>query len=457
MSNSRNLTTDAIWLNLLRIAGPMVFGIFAAISVSLVDTYYVGKLGTQPLAALSFTAPVALTITSLSIGLSAGASSVVARAIGASDERGAKRLATDSLALAFLLVVIVSVVGYLTINPLFAALGASGEVLDMIGRYMRIWYYSMPFLVIPMVANAIVRAAGNSFWPSVIMIASAIINVAITPIFIFGWGPVPALDIEGAAWGTLIARAFTLVFGLWLIIYWEDMVAFAKPPMEELKASWKQVMAIGVPAAFGNASNPIGITVVTGIDAVYGEPVVAGFGVASRIESLAVIPMLALSSAIGPVAGQNWGAGEIDRVRSALWQSYVLCFGWAMLLAVAFWLLAEPIASLFSSDTEVVATAVRYLHIVPLSVWGYGCVIVAAGGYNSIGKPVFGLGMYMTRTALLYIPLSYAASLVAASEGVFYGIAIANAVGGTAVGFVSLYWLKKHGKEEAIDGSHQNA
>ncbi|MFD0916497.1 MATE family efflux transporter [Pseudahrensia aquimaris] len=449
MSDSRDLTTGPVWRSLLIIAGPMVFGILAAISVSVVDTYYVGKLGTAPLAALSFIAPASLTITSLAIGLSAGASSVVARAIGSSDTSEAKRLSTDSLGLALVVVVLITVTGYLTIKPLFSLLGAEGDVLDMIVRYMQIWYLSMPFLIIPMVANAIVRAVGNSFWPSAIMVASAIINIAITPAFIFGWGPIPALNIEGAAWGTLIARVFTLFLGLWLIVYREEMVAFAKPTIEELVKSWRQVLSIGLPAAFGNATNPLGITVVTGIVAIYGEAVVAGFGVATRIESLAVIPMLALSSAIGPVAGQNWGAAKVERVRSALKISFAVCFGWALLLAVVFQFFAESVIGLFSSDPEVMRAAASYLHIVPLSVWGYGWVIVAAGGYNSLGKPFTGLGMYLTRTALFYIPLSYAASLLSGSQSVFSAIAIANTIAGAAVGFYSLWWLRKNGEEAA--------
>lgn len=442
MGNARDLTDGPVWRHLIYLAGPMVFGIIAVISVSLVDTYFVGKLGTAPLAALSYTFPVSLTVTSLAIGLSAGAASTVSRAIGANKREDACRLSTDSLGLSIIIVLIVSSLGYVTIEPVFKLLGASGEVLDMIGRYMRIWYVSMPFLVIPMVANAIIRSVGDALWPSIIMVGSALINVISTPLLIFGWGLIPALEIEGAAWGTVVARISTLIFAVWLIVFREKMVVMNVPPMRELIASWKEVLTVGLPAAVGNAVNPLGMVVVTAIVATYGDTVVAAFGVATRIESFAVIPMLALSSAIGPISGQNWGAGHPERVASALKLSYAACLAWAAFLSLVFWLAAEPVAAMFSSDAEVASTAGMYLSIVPLSVWGYGWVIVAAGGYNAIGKPVTGLGYYLTRTALFYIPFSFAASLWAQSWGVFAAIALANALGGILVAGHSLWWVK---------------
>ncbi|EBA11141.1 MATE efflux family protein [Roseobacter sp. CCS2] len=422
----------------------MVFGIIAVISVSLIDTYYVGQLGTQQLTALSFTFPVTLTVSSLAIGLGAGASSVVSRAVGGGEDDDAKRLATDSLALALILVICVATIGYFTVDPLFAMLGASGEVLDMIGQYMRIWFMAIPLLVVPIVANSIVRAVGDTFWPSVVMVSSAVTNIAITPIFIFGWGPVPAFGIEGAAIGTLVAWLVTVFGAFALVAVREKMIVFKLPPASALYKSWKRVLAVGVPASVGNAVNPIGIAVATAILASFNEVIVAGFGVATRIESLSVIPMLALSSAIGPFAGQNWGAGKCGRVAEALKVSYIVCAVWAGVLALFFWIAAEPIVGVFSQEAEVISAATTYLTIVPISIWGYGVVIITAGAFNALGRSHYGLGLYLIRTAVLYVPLSFVASLLAGSEAVFYAIAVANALAGIAVGAFALHWLSNH-------------
>ncbi len=444
MADKRDLTAGPTWQKLIQLAGPMVFGIIAVISVSLIDTYYVGQLGTQELTALSFTFPVTLTVSSLAIGLGAGASSVVSRAVGADARDDAKRLATDSLVLALILVIAVATAGFFMIDPLFTLLGATGETLDLIGRYMRIWFLAIPLLVVPIVANSIVRAVGDTFWPSVVMVSSALTNIAITPVFIFGLGPIPAFGIEGAAIGTLIAWLVTVFGAFALVALREKMLDLTLPEMSVLAKSWKRVLAVGLPASLGNAVNPIGIAVVTALIAAFGEVVVAGFGVATRIESLAVIPMLALSSAIGPFAGQNWGAGKCDRVAEALRFSYAVCAAWAAVLGLFFWFAAEPIVGIFSQDEDVISAATTYLTIVPFSIWGYGVVIISAGAFNALGRSHYGLGLYLVRTAVLYVPLSFIAAQFATSDAVFYAIAVANAVAGIAVGSFALYWLSHH-------------
>lgn len=451
MTQSRDLTTGPVSLALFRLAGPMTIGIIAVMSVALVDTYFVGQLGTRQLAAISFSFPVTLCISSMAIGLGTGAASVVSRMIGADDRDAAKRIVTDSLVLGLILVIILCAIGFLTIRPLFLLLGAKVETLEFIVRYMQIWYASMPFLVIPMIANAIIRSVGDAFWPSAIMVTSAIINIALTPLMIFGWGSVPAFGIEGAAWATLIARVFTFVMALLVLIYREKLIEITIPAFNILAKSWRDVIVIAGPAAAGNMVNPVGITIVTAILAVLGEATVAAFGVATRIESFAAIPMLALSAAIGPVVGQNWGADKKERITEALKFCYAICFGWTILLSGLLYYFGEWIVSQFSNDQTVITEAALYLQIVPISLWGYGITVVAAGAFNAIGKSMTGLGIYLIRTAVFYIPASWILSIFAESKGVFIGIAVSNALAGIIIAIYSLRWLKKETKAEIVN------
>ena len=178
---------------------PMIVGILAVLSISVADTYFIGQLGVEELAALSFTFPVVFSLASVAIGLGVGASSVVSRAIGAQNEREVRRLATDSLILAVLIVGALATLGLLTIEPLFGLLGARPEQMVHIVAYMRIWYPGMVLLAVPMVANNILRATGDALSPSAIMVMAAVINIAVDPVLIFGLGPIPALGMEGAA------------------------------------------------------------------------------------------------------------------------------------------------------------------------------------------------------------------------------------------------------------------
>ena len=440
--SNRDLTNGSVGTQLFGLAGPMLFGIAAVISMQLVDTYFVGRLGTDALAALSFAFPVMLTLTSISIGLAAGAASVVSRATGGGEEDRVRRHATDALLLAGAVIAIVVIAGLSTVRVLFTLLGAEGAVLELVVEYMRIWYLTLPLLVVPMVSNSMVRARGDSFWPSSIMILSSVFNAGFTPLFIFGAGPVPALGMEGAAWGTMAARALAFGPALYLVAIRDRLLNLRWPGLDAFAASARRVLHVGLPAAIGNASNPAGIAVATAIIAVLGSQTVAGFGVATRLEAFAVLPMLALSSVIGPMAGQNWGAGRVDRVRSALKLAYAFCAAWSLLLAVLFYLHGRTLAGWFASEAAVVEEAARYLAIVPISLWGYGVAIIAAGGYNGLGRSMTGLGYSLTRTAGLYVPLVWIASRLDGSTTVFWAVAIANGLAGVVIAAHSLYWLR---------------
>lgn len=438
MNDRRNLTTGPVWLNLIRLAGPMLFGIAAVMSAHLVDTYFVGKLGTEPLAALSFSFPVAFTLASLSIGLSAGAASVVSRAVGRGHHGRTQRLAADSIMLTVVGIVVLTGIGLVTTKPVLRLLGAEGEILAMATAYMQIWYVSLPFLAATMVANAMVRACGDASAPSAIMVTSAIFNLVATPVLVFGTGPIPALGIEGAALATLGARILSAACALYLVIWRDRLVVTFRRGLRRFIKSAGYVLSIGLPAAIGNASNPLGIAVATAAIAVLGSETVAAFGVATRLESFAVIPLLALSASIGPVVGQNWGASRADRVERALKTAYGLSFGWSLLLTAFFWLAGQPLAEAFASEPAVADEAAKYLWIVPISLWGYGIAIIAAGAFNALGKPFFGLAYSLTRTALFYVPLVWIASRIDGSTTVYTAIAVANMLAGAVIAIDSI-------------------
>ena len=159
MKNPARLTEGAVLRSLAGLAFPMLGGIFAVIAFNFADTYFVAQLGTRELAAMSFTFPVVMVPIGIAFGLGTGTTAVVSQAIGRGDPSVIKRLASDSLSLSFLTVLFFSAIGMLTIDPLFILLGATPDILPLIQDYMMIWYPGMVFLVVPMVANANIRAS----------------------------------------------------------------------------------------------------------------------------------------------------------------------------------------------------------------------------------------------------------------------------------------------------------
>jgi len=436
---AKSLTEGPIRNRLVSLTLPMVGGIFAIVAFNLADTYYVGQLGTNQLAAMSFTFPVVMTLGSLALGLGVGASSIIARAIGEGDRSRVQRFTTNSLTLGVAAVALLSTVGLLTIDPLFTALGAGPDVLPFVRQYMQIWYFGMVFLVIPMVGNSAIRASGDTGTPSLIMVLSSVFNIVLDPLLIFGFAGVPALGLVGAAWATVISRALTLVASLLVLQFKEHMLSSHLPDLEETFYCWRDVLTVGLPAAGSNMITPISIGIITSLLSTHGPLAVAGFGVASRVESFAMIVLLALSASIGPFVGQNWGAGKFERVMEALRQSYLFCLAWGVLLTGALAVGARYIVPLFNTDAEVVSVATTYLWIVPVSYGTAGIIQVASSALNALGKPLPAVIMTVLRMFVLYVPLAYLGSRLFGPIGIFGAATVANGI----VGMGAWWWSRR--------------
>lgn len=444
MPNTKSsLTSGSVKKHLFSLTWPMSVGIFAVLSTSLVDTYFVGKLGTQQLAALSFTFPLALAIKSISIGLGVGASSVISRVVGAGSMKEAKRITTDTLILSLLIIILISISGYLLVKPIFGLMGAEGIVLEYVNEYMTIWFLSLPLLVVPMVSGSIIRALGDSFWPSLQMVISAVINVLITPALIFGQGIFPKLGIEGAALGTTVAWFSTLFFSAWLIIFREKLITLNRVALREVFSSWKRVLAVGLPSATSQVIHPISIAVVTSFLATFGDDAVAAFGVGTRIESIILIPLFALSAGIPPLAGQNWGAGKQGRIVETLEFSYKLCLFWGLMTFTAIYFLADTLTPLFSENKTVQQVSSSYLMIVIITIIGYGVLMSSSAVFNATGKPLISLSFSFIRSIVLYLPLSYIAMQFGEVEYIFYAIAASNITSGLIAIIFSKIYLNK--------------
>ncbi len=430
-SRKAQLTEGSVAAVLVRLTLPMILGVVSMVAFNLVDTYFVGQLGTNQLAAMSFTFPVVLVIASLAQGLGVGASAAISRAIGEGDSYRVKRLTTDSLMLALIVVIFFVVIGLMTIDPLFTLLGATAEILPLIRDYMTIWYIALMFVVVPMIGNNAIRATGDTKTPSVIMMVAVFTNFVLDPLLIFGWGPIPAFGLKGAAAATAISRATTLLVSLWVLYFREEMLTFEIPALKTAVESWKQILYIGLPAAGTNILVPVSTGVITGMVASYGPAAVAALGVAARLETFSVIIVLALQMVIAPFVGQNWGAGRFDRVKQGVNYAFGFAMAWGAFMFVLWLLIARPVAGLFNDNPEVIETIGLYLRLVPLSYGAYGVIMLAGATLNVLNKPFHATAVNVVRLFILYIPLAYAASRLFGIEGIFGAATLANLVAGT--------------------------
>lgn len=424
------LTTGPVARRLAGMSIPMAWGILAIITFAIADTYFVGQLGTTPLAALAFTFPLVMAVRSLALGMGIGTASVLARAVGGSSAEEVRRLTTDSLIISTLLITALAIVGMLTISPLFRLMGAGARELPLIREYMLVWYLGMPFMVVPMIGNFAMRSAGEARLPSLLMIVAAFINAGLDPLLIFGWGPIAALGIQGAAVASLLARLCTLVAALFILHHRMHMIAWTWPKLKHLWTSGREIGKIAGPAVATNVINPLAVGVVTAIVAGYGPTAVAGFGVATRIEALALIPILALTAGLGPLVGQNWGASERQRVAEALRVSAKFCVIWGVCVAGVLALVAPVIVPLFDSQPETIAAACAYLWIVPISFTAYGVLICVNTALNAAGRPLIATTLMTVRTFGIYVPLAWLTAQWFELQVVFACAALASFIAG---------------------------
>ncbi len=429
----RSLSEGPITGHMVRLMLPMIMGITALFTTTLVDTFWLGQLSTEALAAIAFAAPVTMAVFSISIGLGAGIASVVARAAGRGGDDRLRRLTTDAVVLALLIMATTALIGILTARPLFSLMGAEGEVLDNVVAYMRIWFVSVIFTAGPMMANNVLRALGNALAPSLIMISIAFINMILDPFLIFGWGPFPRLEVAGAALATLIANIIAFAMAFWLLVVRERLVTFARVRWAQLRSSWREILHVGIPAAGSNAINPVATAIAVASVARFGEAAVAGMGVGRQLEMFAIIPLFALSAAIGPVTGQNDGAGKPERVREAFIAAFRIAVFWGLGVSALLLVFREPLAALFIAEEGAQAArdaAGLYVILVAATTAGYGITMAASAGFNGLGRPLPGLAMTFARAAVIMAPGAWILGSLYGLTGAFAALGLANVLAG---------------------------
>lgn len=420
---------------------PMMFGLVFLLSVHLVDTYFVGQLGTDALAAMTFTFPVISLVMSISMGLGVGTTAAVARALGTGDTAAVRRLATHAVLLGVLVVAVISVLGIATQRAVFSAMGAEDALLPLLDQYMTIWYAGALCVVVPMLLNGIQRASGDARTPALIMMLLAVTNLALAPLLIFGLGPVPALGIRGAAIATVSAQAVTLLVSVYFVgvrMKLIDLDRLRRPRLAEILGSWRQILGVGVPAAITNALAPVATALLTAIVASQGSAAVAGFGIGSRIEGMLLLAPMALAASLTPFVGQNFGAHQGERVAEGLRlaRRFVLLWGlgaWLVLLVAAPW-----VARVFSQDAAVIDAARSYLWLMPLGYGASGLVSVASAAFNAVDRALRSTVLSAARSLGLAVPMAWIGGELGGMDGVLTGIAVAT----LAAGALALLWLR---------------
>ncbi len=426
LSPKAALVEGPVGLSLLRMAGPMTLGLFMNMLFNLVDTYFIGLLGHRELTAMGFTFPLVFFVTGSAMGMGIGVASCVSRAIGRGETERVKRLVTDSILLALLLVGLLVGAGLWGMDRVFLAMGAEEELLPLIRAYMVPLLSGIAFLVVPMVGNNAIRATGDTLRPMVIMLFAGVTNALLDPLFIFGWGPVPAMGVRGAALATVGAYALAFLAMLFLLGARYRLLTFRLGSLAAVLGSWKEVLVVALPAMLTNQMIPVANGVLTALVARHGGEAVAGWGVGIRLESLMMAPFFAMSVVMGPFVGQNHGARKAGRIREALRFTGFYCLGLALLIWAAAAAAAPFIAARFSDNPHTLRVIQLYLWIVPASYGVFGWKLQFTSAFNARRMPLHSSAVFLLRFFAFIIPLAHAGNAFLGLPGLFAGIALGN-------------------------------
>ena len=349
--SGQDLTQGPVARGLFRLTAPMMLAISSSVIVQMIEIGFIGQLGTAQIAAVTFTFPITMMLTSVAMGVSIGTSSVIARRVGGGDWDDVRRFATHSLLLVGLLLSVLALIGVLTIRPVFEALGAHGAVLDYIHGYLLIYYPGTVLFTVTMVTGSTMRATGDARIPGLIMTGGAFLNLALDPILIFGWFGAPRLELTGAAVAMVLSRLVMTALLFYFAIAKDRLFLPLRQWRGNVLASWREVMVVGLPAMATQMIGPISGAIITRLLASHGHDVVAGFGVAGRIEGVAVMLLFALSGSIGPFVGQNWGKGDLERVHAGVRVAYQFSIAWGAFAWLVLMVIGDQVVPLIDKQS----------------------------------------------------------------------------------------------------------
>ncbi len=423
---THDLTQGSISKHLYRLTLPMVWALMANFVVQATDIWFISMLGDDELTAMGFAFPIMMLVFSLSIGLSAGAASVVARFAPVKSHEQIQKMVTDTLFLCLLIGLALATIGLFTIDQTFTLIGADQRLLPLINDYMQIFFFSNIVTMVGMNALSCVRALGDSRAQASSMIWASVVNFVLDPILIFGLGPIPAMELQGAALATLIARFVTLTLAMKVVIKHQYLLTVPSKALADLMVSWRPLLHIALPAAGTNVIIPLSGAIITAMLASYGEYAVAGMGVATRIEPMMLICFYSLSAIISPFVGQNLGAKSLDRIVKSVRLASQFSMAFGAFMALLIWLLADIVIAWFTQDPQIAQVAKHYLLIVSISHGAAGVVMIVNASFNGLAKPLQATTVSIMRVLIVYLPLAYLLAQYWQEEGIFTAYAAVN-------------------------------
>ncbi|WP_247010221.1 MATE family efflux transporter [Halorientalis litorea] len=452
-----NLTDGSIAKPLFYLSLPIIVTNLLQVAYNLADTFWLGQFDEpEPLAAITFGFPLVFLLISLGMGLSVAGSVLVAQHTGADEKREAEYAASQTVTFAFIASTLLGLGGYFVVADFMALLGAEGEVLTLATEYMEVIALGLPFMFGFFVFISLMRGSGDTITPMLVMFGTVVLNITLDPFLIFGWGPFPALGVQGAAVATVFSRGLAMLVGMGIMLAGTRGIRIRLTEMAPDLTYIRKLLRIGIPASIEGTGRALSVNFLLVIVATFSVTIEAAFGVGIRVFSLVFMPAIAVDRGVETMTGQNIGADKPERAAATNHFAARVSFLVLAAFGVVIFVTAPAIMNVFTDQPDVVAEGATFLRWVAPTFGFIGIVRAYSGGFRGAGKTLTAAAISITMLAVIRLPVAFVASQGFAPPGWWIlsspdprGIWLAFAVSNVLAAGIAFLWFERGTWREA--------
>jgi putative MATE family efflux protein len=434
MSVPAKFVEGSLMRHIIVMSSTSAVGLVSIFLVDLLDMWFISLLGDSRLvAAIGFATTLTFFATSISIGTAIAAGALVSKCLGASDRKQAKNYAVNALIIAAIVSVLCIIIMLLLLDTLLLWLGAQGYVAEVAKTYLVIVMPASVLLAVGLGASAVLRATGDAKGSMMSTLSGGAVNAILDPILIFSAG----LGVTGAAIASVCARLAVFTYAITRVHYKHRLLI--RPTIESFKFCRRSILNIAFPAMITNTATPLSNAYVTSAIAIYGNSYVAGYAVIGRLVPVCFGFLFSLSGAIGPILGQNFGAGMWDRIQGVLQDSLLIIIIFTVAVSFGLWLGQNSIINLFNLDPQAADIIRFFCTYIAISFIFNGMLFVSNAAFNNLGSPRVASALNVGKATIGTVPFVLVGSFYWGAEGVLVG----QAVGAILFGVLA-YWVAGH-------------
>lgn len=456
MKQQKKLTEGSILNSLVRLALPIILANVLHTTYQLIDTFWLGRLSANAVAAVSISFPILFLVLSLAGGLTLGGSVIVAQYFGAENKKKVNYSSSQTVFVIFILSIFLALIAYALAEPMMVLIGAEPPILQDAVDYFQVSSFGFIFLFMFFVFQSLMRGIGDVMLPMYIVLITVLLNLVLDPLFIFGYESIPGFGVKGAAYASIITQAISAAIGLGILFKGKRGI---KIRLAQMRWDWKwtkRLFRIGIPTSLDQSARAAAMTLIIVLVTGFGSEVVAAYGIGVRILSLIVIPALGFAMATTTLVGQNIGARQLKRAEKVGDLSAKIAMIGLTSIGMLLFLFAEPVTAFFvPNDPQVIKDGALFIKVMAPSFGILGVQQVLNGVFNGAGFTQASLLISIFNLWIIRFPLAFLLSQNTdlAEVGLWWAFPISNLLGGT-VAFI--YYKMGYWKVRTIRTRHRS-